>query len=58
MLAAAPCPLAGCFAGRVLFELFRRKVAKRRVQPDAIVIALDELLDVSAQVFQIAILLA
>lgn len=38
-----------------MFELLWRQVAQRRVQPDAIVIALDELLDVSAQVNQIAV---
>jgi hypothetical protein len=40
---------------RQLLELLRRSIAQGRVQPAAIVILLDELLDVGAQIFQVAI---
>jgi len=39
-----------------LLELLRRPIAQRRVQPAAVVILLDELLDVRTQVFQIPVL--
>jgi hypothetical protein len=42
-------------ARRSFFELLRGDVAKRRVQPDAIVIALDKLLNASAQILKITV---
>src|SRR5580658_1252919 len=55
----ACCPttaqLAGCSTDSVLFEFLWWQVTKRRVQPDAVIVALDELLDVSAKIFQVAV---
>src|SRR5215813_2893148 len=39
-----------------LLELLRRPIAQRRVQPAAVVVLLDELLDVRTQVFQLPVL--
>src|SRR5712691_13118162 len=46
----------GCFGIGSLLELLRRQIAQCRVQPLAIVILLDELLDVGAQVVEIRVL--
>src|SRR6266705_5577179 len=40
-----------------LLELLRWQVAQRRMQPETIVVLLDERLDVGAQVIEIAILI-
>src|SRR5215469_17963667 len=41
-----------------LFELLRRGVAQRRVQPAAIVVTIDKVFDVRAQVIQIPIVVS
>jgi len=46
------CPLQNGHVDGVLFELFRRFVAERGMQPHTVVVAVDEFRDVGAEMIQ------